>query len=78
VHKSQNICQPGATALNIKTFLCVALLAALAGCSSSEVVRQVDITVGQQLIDLKKARDNGALNASEYDAQRRKLIASVQ
>lgn len=43
--------------------------------SSSEVVRQVDITVGQQLIDLKKARFlPGALSASEYDSQRRKII----
>jgi hypothetical protein len=64
--------------LKTKPFLCVALLAAVVGCSSSEVVRQVDITVGQQLIDLKKARDNGALSASEYDSQRRKLVDSVQ
>jgi hypothetical protein len=57
---------------------CIFLLAALLGCSSSEVVRQVDITVGQQLIDLKKARDSGALNAAEYDTQRRKLVESVK
>jgi hypothetical protein len=25
------------------------------------VIRTLDVTVGQQLIDLKKARDNGAL-----------------
>jgi hypothetical protein len=36
------------------------------------------VTIGQQLIDLKKARDNGALSASEYDAQRRKLIRNVE
>ncbi len=62
----------------LKSLLCAALLAALGACSSSEVVRQVDITIGQQLIDLKQARDKGALSASEYDAQRRKLINSVQ
>lgn len=64
--------------MSTKTVLCVVLLAALMGCSSSEVVRQVEITIGQQLIDLKKARDSGALSASEYDAQRRKLIDSVR
>jgi hypothetical protein len=64
--------------LNTKSVCCTFLLAALLGCSSSEVVRQVDITIGQQLIDLKKARDNGALNAAEYDTQRRKLVESVK
>lgn len=64
--------------MKTRSLLCVAVLATLAACSSSEVVRQVDITVGQQLIDLKAARDNGALNAVEYDSQRRKLIDSVQ
>ena len=61
-----------------KMVSCVVMVAALVGCSSSEVVRQVDITIGQQLIDLKKARDRGALSASEYDAQRRMLIESVR
>lgn len=64
--------------MNTKIVSCVVLLAALVGCSSSEVVRQVDITIGQQLIDLKKARDSGALSASEYDAQRRMLVESVR
>jgi hypothetical protein len=64
--------------LKTKIVSCFVLLAALVGCSSSEVVRQVDVTIGQQLIDLKKARDSGALSASEYDAQRRMLIDSVK
>jgi hypothetical protein len=34
--------------------------------------------VGQQLIDLKKARDAGALTADEYDRQRKRLIDSVR
>jgi hypothetical protein len=42
------------------------------------VIRTLDVTVGQQLIDLKNARDNGALSASEYDSQRRKLINNVE
>ena len=33
-------------------------------------------TVGQQLTDLKKARDAGALSESEYEAQRQKLLCN--
>lgn len=32
-------------------------------------------TVGQQLVDLKKARDAGALNEQEYAEQRAKVLA---
>ena len=32
-------------------------------------------TKGQELIDLKKARDQGALTEDEYQAQRNKLLA---
>lgn len=54
-------------------------LALLAGCASNDVVRaRVDVTVGQQLIDLKKARDVGALTAEEYDRQRKRLIDAVR
>lgn len=60
------------------TLLTVALLA-LPACSSTEVVRApVEATIGQQLIELKTAFDNGALNRREYDEQRRKLINSVK
>nr|WP_315485799.1 hypothetical protein [uncultured Undibacterium sp.] len=62
----------------MKKWLSIAVITLLAGCSSTEVIRSLDVTVGQQLIDLKKARDNGALSASEYDSQRRKLINNVQ
>jgi uncharacterized lipoprotein YmbA len=62
----------------MKKWLFVASIALLAGCSSTEVIRTLDVTVGQQLIDLKNARDNGALSASEYDSQRRKLINNVE
>jgi uncharacterized lipoprotein YmbA len=62
----------------MKKWLCVASIVLLAGCSSTEVIRTLDVTVGQQLIDLKNARDNGALSASEYDSQRRKLINNVE
>ena len=31
-------------------------------------------TVGQQLVDLKKARDTGAITENEYQAQKTKLL----
>jgi hypothetical protein len=55
------------------------MLAAISGCGSTDVVRApIDVTIGQQLIDLKKAHDNGVLNAREYDSQRRLLIENVK
>ncbi len=65
--------------MNAKLIVVAALVAVLAGCSSTDVVRApLDVSIGQQLIDLKKARDNGVLSANEYDSQRRRLIDSVQ
>ena len=63
----------------LKLIVVAALVAVLTGCSSTDVVRApLDVSIGQQLIDLKKARDNGVLSANEYDSQRRRLIDSVQ
>lgn len=51
----------------------------LVGCGSTEISRApVNVTVGQQLIELKKAYDNGALSKKEYDDQREKLIDAVK
>lgn len=57
-----------------------AILAAilLYGCGSDPVRPRVDVTIGQQLIELKEAHDAGALNNKEYDRQRKKLIDSFQ
>lgn len=56
-----------------------AMLLALAGCGSTEVVAPtVSVSIGQQLIDLKKARDSGALTQAEYEKQKANLIASVK
>ena len=53
--------------------------AMLAGCSSIEVVAPtVSVSIGQQLIDLKKARDSGAINQNDYIRQRQALIDSVR
>jgi len=63
----------------LKTVSALTLLCALVACSSNEVVRApLELTVGQQLIDLKKAHTSGALSKSEYDQQRGKLIDNVK
>ena len=64
----------------IRSLMCAALMAlCLSGCSSTDVVRApLDVTIGQQLIDLKQAHTNGALSKSEYDDQRRSLINNVK
>lgn len=33
-----------------------------------------DVTLGQQLIDLQKARDAGVISKREYNEQRKKLL----
>jgi hypothetical protein len=33
-------------------------------------------TLGQQLIDLKKAKENGAMTGGEYEAQKAKLLGN--
>lgn len=59
------------------TVLAVATL--VAGCGGNEVLAPtVSVSVGQQLIDLKKARDSGALTERDYERQKKQLIDSVQ
>ncbi len=65
--------------MNRSTLLVVCTAVVLAGCSSNRLLHApVDVTIGQQLIDLKKAHAGGALSDREYAEQRRKLIDSVQ
>lgn len=60
--------------------LAAAMVAAgVAGCGGNEVVRPtVSVSVGQQLIDLKRARDSGALTQREYESQKAQLIKGVE
>lgn len=61
------------------TLAALIAVAMLAGCGSTEVVAPtVSVSVGQQLIDLKKARDSGALNENDYQRQRKALIDNVR
>ena len=52
---------------------------AAAGCSEHEVLQPtVSVSVGQQLIDLKRARDSNALSERDYERQKEQLIDSVK
>jgi hypothetical protein len=56
----------------------ISTIALLAGCAwevgggSKHVTNQP--TVGQQLIDLQKAKESGAITDSEFQAQKAKLL----
>ena len=59
-------------------FLALFALAACSSTSTEVLPPTVNVSIGQQLIDLKKARDNGALSPKEYEQQVRRVIDSVQ
>jgi hypothetical protein len=50
------------------------LLAACGGGGADAQVHNTTVSTGQQLIDLKKARDSGAITQEEYDDQREKIL----
>jgi hypothetical protein len=64
--------------LRLEMWIVIAVLAmSLAGCGGggAEVRSEVTTTTtGQQLIDLKKAFDTGAMNRDEYDREREKIL----
>ena len=49
----------------------------LTGCWNGDVsnIRLADISLGQQLIDLKRALEEDAISQEEYDAAKEKLIS---
>jgi hypothetical protein len=54
------------------------ILGGLTGCvfslGGSKEVTSTHATRGQELIDLKKARDQGAITSEEYEAKRRQML----
>lgn len=56
------------------------VLMVISGCSSTEVVQQpnLNVSIGQQFIDLKKAYDSGALTEKEFQRQKARLIDSIR
>jgi hypothetical protein len=58
--------------------VCGLLLFGVAACGGggAEVRSEVTTTTtGQQLIDLKKALDSGAMTQQEYEKERKKILA---
>jgi hypothetical protein len=57
----------------------VACLALLAGCfnGGNTNISLGDVSLGQQLIDLKRALDEGAITEDEYEDAREQLMASM-
>ena len=56
--------------------LCCILLATLfvSGCVASIGNRNPNVTVGQQLTDLQKAKESGAITEAEYQREKSKLL----
>jgi hypothetical protein len=57
--------------------ICVLLLFGVAACGGggADVKSEISTTtVGQQLMDLKKALDSGAMTQQEYDKERKKVL----
>ena len=62
---------------SVRVFAVSVLLACtLSACGGGTKVVQpnVNVSIGQQLIDLKHAKDSGALSESEYQKQKQQLI----
>lgn len=58
----------------------IAAATLVSGCLGLSVgggttTRQQTATVGQQLVDLQKAKDAGAITEAEFNAQKAKLLA---
>jgi hypothetical protein len=55
----------------------IALMSTLPGCSGGGARVESDVTTttkGQQLMDLQKARDTGAIDQKEYETVRKKVL----
>ncbi len=57
----------------------LAMASILTACSSDAPRGpRIDVTIGQQLIELKEAREAGALTDKEYERQKKALIDSIE
>ncbi len=67
----------------ITMVLCGLIIASLSGCSlavggalGTEPALAMKPTLGQQLIDLQKAKDAGTITDAEFEAQKTKFLNS--
>ncbi len=66
------------TGLSVIAVVAALLLSACSSATTDVLQPTVSVSIGQQLIDLKKAKDAGALSEKEYQAQVKRLIDSVR
>ena len=63
--------------LIVASLIAIAATTLLSGCNielgTGSTTKIQNPTVGQQLIDLKRAKDNGAISDEEYQAQKSKI-----
>lgn len=61
---------------NLSALLLLPTLLLLNGCIAigNRDAQRPNATLGQQLIDLQKARDAGAINDADYQIQKEKLL----
>jgi hypothetical protein len=67
--------------LLIPTLLAFSLIVLFTGCiaiGTGPKSEHTNATLGQQLIDLKTAKDTGAITEVEYKAQKAKLLGDKQ
>jgi hypothetical protein len=67
--------------LFIPTALALSAMVLLSGCLALQIgggdkKEERKVSMGQQLIDLKAARDRGAITDAEYETQKAKLLNS--
>jgi len=66
------------TRLSAIAVMAALLLSACSSATTDVLPPTVSVSIGQQLIDLKRAKDAGALSDKEYQAQVKRLIESVR
>ena len=70
--------------LFISTVIALSFVVLLNGCiaigtgSGSGKSQRANATLGQQLVDLKTAKDTGAITEAEYQTQKTKLLGEKQ
>ena len=67
--------------LFIPTVVTLSFVLLLTGCiaiGTGPKSQHTTATLGQQLVDLKTAKDTGAITEAEYEAQKAKLLGDKQ